>query len=70
MIQCRGGLRFALESRQRLRVFGYIIRQEFESDEAMQLYILGFVHHTHPAPAQFLHDAVMRDGLSDHGLKS
>ena len=24
------------------------------------------VHHTQPAAAEFLHDAVMRDGLADH----
>jgi hypothetical protein len=53
-----------------LRVFGYIIRQEFESDEAMKLYILGFVNHTHPATTQLLHNAVVRNGLPDHGLKS
>jgi hypothetical protein len=36
----------------------------------MQLYILGFVNHTHPATAQLLDDAVVRNGLPDHGLKS
>ncbi|MFZ3211457.1 MAG: hypothetical protein WA188_08085, partial [Terriglobales bacterium] len=25
------------------------------------------VHHTHPAAAQLLDDAIMRDGLADHG---
>src|SRR5580704_9989992 len=29
--------------------------------------ILGFVNHTHPTPAQFPEDAVMRDGLANHG---
>src|ERR1700730_3560257 len=32
----------------------------------MQLYILGFVDHPHPAPAEFLDDTVMRDSLVDH----
>ncbi len=49
MIQRRSCLRFALESCQCLCVLGHIVRQEFESHEAMQLYILSFVNHTHPA---------------------
>jgi len=36
--------------------------------EAMQPRVLGFIHHTHPAAAQLLDDAVMRDGLADHAL--
>jgi hypothetical protein len=32
----------------------------------VQLYVLGFVHHTHPAAAQFLDDPVVRDVLPDH----
>ncbi len=41
----------------------------------MQLYVLGFINHTHPAAAQLLHDAVVRDGLANdlggcsHGRK-
>jgi len=31
----------------------------------MQARVFGLVHHAHPAPAQLLDDAVMRDGLSD-----
>ena len=51
MIQRRSCLCFSLESCKSLWIFGYIIRQEFESDEAVQPYILGFVNHTHPAAA-------------------
>ena len=31
----------------------------------MQLYILGLIDHTHAAPAEFLDDAVVRDGFAD-----
>jgi hypothetical protein len=31
--------------------------------------ILGFVNHTHSTPAEFPDDAVMRDGLANHGRK-
>ena len=32
----------------------------------MQPRVLGFVDHTHPAAAQLLDDAVVRDGLANH----
>src|SRR5713226_8553860 len=32
----------------------------------MQLYVLGLVDHTHTAAAEFLDDAVVRNGLADH----
>jgi hypothetical protein len=28
--------------------FGYLVRQKLQGDEAVQLYILGLVDHTHP----------------------
>jgi hypothetical protein len=34
--------------------FGYLVRQKLQGDEAVQLYILGLVDHTH------------RDGLADY----
>jgi len=40
--------------------------QELESDEATKLGVLSFVNDTHPAPAQLLDDAIMRNGLPDH----
>jgi len=66
MIQRGSRLCLALKAGEGLCVFGYIIRQEFESDEAMQFYILGFINHTHPASAQLLDDAVVRNRLPDH----
>ena len=42
--------------------------QEFQGDEAAKLCVLGFVDHTHAAAAEFLDDAVVRDGLADHGV--
>ena len=44
--------------------------QEFQRDKAMKLHILGFVDNTHPPAAQFLDDAVVRDGLADHARKA
>ena len=65
MIQCRGSLGFALKAAECLRVFGYLVGQELEGDKATELDILGLVDHTHPAAAQLLDDAVVRDGLAD-----
>ena len=67
MIQRRRILGFALEAAQGLRVLGYIVGQEFESDKATEIRVLGLVHHTHPPAAQLLDNAVMRDGLADEG---
>jgi hypothetical protein len=41
--------------------------QKFEGDEAVESRVLGLVNHTHPT-AQFLQNAVMRNGLSDKRL--
>src|SRR5579872_1995071 len=66
MVQCRSGLGFALKATECLQVFGYVVGQELESDEAAELHVLGLIDHTHPAPAKFLQDTVMRDGPADH----
>ena len=58
MVEGGGSLRFTLETRQGLRVFRYIIRQELERHEAVQAGVLGLVNHTHSAAAQLLDDAV------------
>src|SRR6202034_1248927 len=66
MIQCRSCFRFSLKSSQRLRLFGYIIRQELERDKAVQAEVFSLVDHTHPAATELFDDAVMRDGLANH----
>jgi hypothetical protein len=56
----------ALEAGKSLCVLGYVVKQELECNEAMQLHVLSLVDHTHPAAAQLLDEAVVRDGLPDH----
>ena len=63
MIQGGGRFGFAAETLQGLMILGEIVGEEFESDEAPETGVLGFVDDTHPAAAEFLHDPVMRDGL-------
>ena len=50
-------------------VFGYFVGQEFEGDKAMEPGVLGLVHHPHATTAQLLDDAIVRDGLADHGRR-
>ena len=66
MVQGGGRFSFALESSDGLGIAGKLIGQEFDGNEAMQPRVLGLVDDTHPASAQFLDDAVVRDGLPDH----
>ena len=70
MVESRGGLRLPLESGQRLGVFGYFIGQKLQRDESVEGYVLSFVDNTHAAPAEFLNDAVVRNGLVDHWRES
>ena len=41
--------------------------KKFQGDEAAELGVFGFVDHTHAAATEQFEDAVMRDGLADHG---
>ena len=59
VIQCRCGLRLALESGQRLRVAGNLLRQELQRDKAVKARVLRFVDHAHTTAAEFLDDAVV-----------
>jgi len=69
MIERRCGPRLAAKAFQGARVLGYIRGKELEGNEPAELRILGLVDHTHPAAAQFLDDAVVRNGLADHVLR-
>src|SRR5262249_1536845 len=70
MVQGRGGSGLALKSLHRMVVLGNFIGQEFESDLATEPGIFGLVDHTHATAPQFLQDAVVRDGLAEHGSAS
>jgi hypothetical protein len=66
MIESRGSLRFALETAERLRGLIDIVGEELERHQPTELYILCLEDHTHPSATEFLDDAVVRDGLTDH----
>jgi hypothetical protein len=50
-----------------LRVLCDIVRKEFQSDESREGDVFCFIDNSHPATAQLFDDAVVRDGLVDHG---
>src|SRR5580704_838948 len=58
---------FAAKTLQRLRIAREVIGQEFEGDEAAEFGVFGFIDYAHAAIAKLLDDAVVRNGLVDHG---
>ena len=66
MIQRRSSLSLAAKTAECGRVTGDIFGKELQSDETVQPRVLGLVHHSHPATAEFLDHSVVRDGLSNH----
>jgi hypothetical protein len=62
MIQSRCRLRLALKTSQGLRIARDFVRQKFQGDETRESRVFRFVDHSHTAAAEFLNDAVMRDG--------
>jgi hypothetical protein len=65
MVQCRCSSSVPSEALQGLRVFGEIFGKEFQCDKTAEFRVLGLVNNSHAAATEFLHDAVMRDGLAD-----
>ena len=63
-----GGCSFslALKTAERLRILSHIVGKELEGNKAAQLYIFRLIGDAHPPAAEFLDDALVRDGLSDH----
>src|SRR5206468_7421070 len=68
MVQSGRGPRLATEAFEDLRVLGDFIRQKFQRRKATEHGVLGLVDHPHPAAAQLLDNAVMRDGLPNHAI--
>ncbi len=66
LIQCRGGLGFALKTRQTLGIMCRVRRKKFQRHKTMQAGIFRFVHHTHSAATKFLNDAIMGDLAAFH----
>src|SRR5579863_1701178 len=70
MIQARRGLRFSLEPSHDLRNSGHVFGEKLECYETVETGIFSFIDYSHPSSAEFLDDAVVRDGLADHCWKA
>ncbi len=68
MIQGGSGAGFAAKTFERLRIAGEIVGQKFQRNEAAEFSVFGFVNHAHAAATEFFDDAVVRDGLVEHGI--
>src|ERR1700687_3794556 len=68
VIQRGCGLGFTWKAGESLCISVNILRQKLESDHTMETGVLGPVHHTHPTSTELFKDAVMRNGLADHGI--
>src|SRR5438552_873256 len=66
MIQSGRGASLTAKAFERLRITGQFFRQKLQSYKTTQTGVFGLINDTHPAAAELLDDAVMRDGLADH----
>ena len=67
MVESGRGARFALETAEGLRILGDFVGKKLKRDEAAEFQVFGFVDHAHAAAAKLFDDAVVRDGLANHG---
>jgi len=47
---------------------GYILWQEFQSNEAAQTRVFRLINDAHSAATKLLKNSIVSDGLADHGL--
>jgi hypothetical protein len=52
-----------------LWVTGNVFWQELQGDKSVQPGVFSLVNDAHPAAPQLFDDAVVRDGLADHGVR-
>src|ERR1700730_6733660 len=69
MVQSRSGLCFTAKAAQDLSISGHFVGQKLQRNKAIEFGVLGFEYYAHPAGAQLLDDAIVQDGLADHGRR-
>jgi hypothetical protein len=62
-------LRFALKTHKRLRIVCNVLRQKLQRNKAVQSRILGLINDAHATTTELLDDAVVGNGLADHGAQ-
>ena len=68
MVQRGRGASLALKTLERRRIRTEFRRKKLQGHAAAERRILGLEDHTHPAAAQLLQNAVVRNRLADHSL--
>jgi hypothetical protein len=68
MVERRCGPGFALKAAQGLGIARQIVGDELERHGTVKPRVFGFVHHAHPAAAELLDDAVVRERLTDQRI--
>ena len=63
-----GGFGFAAKTFEGDGILRGFLREEFQCDGAVETRVFRFIDNAHPSAAEFLQDAVMRDGLTDGKL--
>jgi hypothetical protein len=66
MIERRSGASLTAETFQRLMIFGYVVRKEFQRNKAPQLGVFRLVDDSHTTTAKLFKDAIVGDGFADH----
>ena len=59
MIERGGGLGFAAETRERLRIFGDVVGKKFQRDETVQAGVFGFVDDAHATATKFFDHTIV-----------
>ncbi len=67
MVQGGGGPRLTAKTLQRLGIVRHFVRQKLQGHEAAEHEVFRLVHHPHAPAAQLFQDAIVRDGVTDHG---
>jgi hypothetical protein len=77
VVQSRRCAGFAAEALERLRILSYLVVRhgtrrrrllKLDGDKAAKGKVFGLIDDAHTAIAQLLHNAVVRDGLTDHEI--
>src|SRR6059036_3061974 len=67
MVEGGRGAGFTLEAFERLAIARKLLGQKLQGDAAAEARVFGLVHHAHAAAPELLEDAIVGDGLADHG---
>jgi hypothetical protein len=68
VVERRSGAGLSLEAFQSRSVGAQLGWKKLQGHVPAQGFVLGLVHHAHPAATELVDDTVVRDGLANHDL--